>query len=186
MGDELGQGSQARRVRGKGRGRPSRREVFRRLADAEAEAFAASVPSEALPPAQVAAPASDTGMATKAEVAQQLAIPNQVLVDSLGQICNVLPSHPLSKIVSDHAELAVVPSLAQKEEFGRVSEFGAKFWGDESRPLSSSSLAVCSTVYGEPAKWVRRAERRMAAAAELGERSASVQAQADTTVVLAM
>ena len=105
--------------------------------------------------------------APRVRVAVTSEIPT-ALMRALGKPLLATPSHPLAKHVIEYAD--AVRSLADDERDNETARFGKDFWSPEHNVWHSSSLRAQHQRTHQGLGFLRRAERRLSAAAELAER----------------
>ena len=166
--------------RGRGRGRPSRLELLRReaLADAQAE----------LPDLAAGAPRPARAAPEQGLVPHELPAPGiglspvpPAMIASFRAPLPARPTHPLGQIVLAYAEAARanMPQLEQQ----RFGQFATDFWAPHSNVWHSVAVTAKAHAIGQDRSTIRSNERRLAAVAELAERE--VQQRVVTQLALA-
>ena len=160
------------RGRGGGRGRPSLLELMRREAYRQASGDdPASLSEDRLPAAPVARPLP---VAPPAPVALPLPTVSQDLLKSLCDRLPALPTHPLGEHVTRYA-MAAEGQRAVLQEQDHV-RFAVNFWNPVENVWHSAARVAQAAGKDVLREKLRRAERRLVAAAELAEREAQHQA----------
>ena len=100
------------RPRGRGRGRPTKRDALRWQADQELDTIAEELRVADVAAAEPIGAAAAVGQMGKAELASRLAITDQAASDAGDPSLRRVASHPLAAIVGNHASVSSGAALS--------------------------------------------------------------------------